>query len=345
MNVYLNTTPLKNANAIRGVGVYTRFLQVALKKFDHSDIHFSSTLPKSDIVHYPYFDLFQSTLPLSLSFLRSKPKLVVTVHDVIPLLYPDYYPVGIKGHLHFLRQKLALHQVDAVLTDSMASKNDIVKLLGIKQDKIHVIYLAGNPELTRVSATMIKDAREKHELPDEYLLYVGDINYNKNIPALIESMRDVPPNIHLVCVGNNFHPQPIPEWTKIEKALLGIEQRVHFRTNIPKDDTKTLSALYSGAVAYVQPSLYEGFGLPLLEAMQCETPVVSTQNSSLVEVGGQHVVYSDTSSSSLANAINQVLSWSAQERKKRASEALGWSRQFSWEKTALETIKVYDTLC
>lgn len=366
MIVLLDTSPLTNANSIRGVGVYTRFLSRELKKLETNDLkiitsddpgleHFANK-PRADVVHYPFFDLFFHTLPirpLLSGSLRSRDVLptawgdrqkrtVVTIHDVIPLLFPEQYPVGIRGKLHHQLQRLALSQIDAVVTDSQASKNDIVRLLNVPSDKVHVVYLAGNPEIKSVVSSQVSGVKRKYKLPQKYLLYVGDINYNKNIPELIKSLTFIDESVHLVCVGKNFKPQAIPEWQRIQLIVESekLKDRVHFISNLGSNANQDLSAIYTGAECYVQPSLYEGFGLPVLEALQCETPVVCAKNSSLTEIGGQVVEYVLTDAKSIAKGIQIVLhskyktqSWKTAVRKHLEN--------FSWVQTAKQTSQVY----
>ncbi len=335
--------------------MYTRFLAAELEQVNNLKVIQleSSAERKSQkilkakvagsqsLVHYPYFDLFFPTLP----FFRGS-KSVVTVHDVIPLKFPKQYPPGKKGKLTFFRQLLSLRKADAIITDSLSSKEDIVKHLHIRREKIHVVYLAANPELQQPEEKVLLTTMKKYQLPKEYVLYVGDINYNKNIPQLIKAMKYFPPHLHLVCVGRNFIPQDIPEWKAIETqlALSNVLDRVHFLTELSAAATNELAAVYAGAQVYVQPSLYEGFGLPILEAMQCRTPVVAVRSSSLVEVGGEVAEYVEDDAESLANGIKQVLSWSKTRREERVRAGYKWSKEFSWAKTALETVKVYHSL-
>ncbi len=339
MKVLIDTSPLKNENAIRGVGVYTKFLTEQFAQKNFSDIHLvSNASDNPDLIHYPYFDLFFPTLPILLS---SPFKRVVTIHDVIPLLFPDHYKPGLKGTLNHFRQKSALRFIDAVITDSEASKRDIEKYLGISSEKIHVVYLAGNPKITEVSTAKQQEVKTKYGLPQKYILYVGDINFNKNVPELISALKFLPEELSLVCVGKNFKPQDIPEWHAIESMVQTVLGRTTFITDLGSDATSDLSAIYSGATAYVQPSLAEGFGLPVLEAMQTKTLVVSAQNSSLIEVGGSCVKYVDTTAESIAEGVQKVLKLSQTEKKQLTEKAHLWSKQFSWQKTAEKTMTVY----
>lgn len=360
MKVLLETSPLRNANSIRGVGVYTRFLSQELEKLSNSQDQYitqedigmdqlSAMMQKRgiDILHYPYFKLFQQTLPLPFvnRFLgRSTQKIVVTIHDVIPLLFPEHYPVGIAGTVGLFLQKQALQGVSAVITDSQTSKTDITKYLNVSPDKITSIPLAGNPDIKPVSAQILNQVKQKLQLPETYILYVGDINYNKNIPELLKALAVLPPSVHLVCVGANFRPQPIPEWKAIEQLLPNIKNRVHFLTDISKDDTQTLSAIYCGAAMYVQPSLYEGFGLPLLEAMQCDTLLVSSDTPALKEIGGEGTEFVSPTAQGLSAGIQKMLSLSSSEKASRVEKNRQQLQNFSWAKAAKETVQVYKSV-
>ena len=164
ITVLMDTLPLGTGHAARGIGSYTRNLLEQLEDTRDITILRSSSITdssnKPDIIHYPFFDLFFNTLPLI-----KTAKTVVTIHDVIPLIYPEYYKPGLKGKLRFQLQKLSLKTVAAVLTDSEHSKKDIISYLGVPEDKIHVVYLAANPELEPVSEYAVTKLRKKYSLP------------------------------------------------------------------------------------------------------------------------------------------------------------------------------------
>lgn len=344
MNVLLDTSPLNNANSIRGVGVYTRFLEQKLNAIEIDDFHvFTSKnsihTQQIDIIHYPHFDFFFRTLPKK----KGKQKVVVTIHDVIPLLFPKFYPVGIRGKVNFWFQKQALKEVDAIITDSKTSQTDIHNFLHVPLEKIHVIYLAGNPEISQTSHKQQKEVRNKYQLPEKYILYVGDINYNKNIPTLIKALTFVEKDIHLVCVGRNFYPQQIPEWQRIASAIAQyqLQHRIHCITQLSEQANQELSSIYSCAELYIQPSLYEGFGLPILEALQCGTPVVAGKNSSLLEIGGSLVQYAEASAEGLATGINEVMAQNKKHNSGWQTKVVTHLQTFNWEKVATETHLVY----
>lgn len=345
MNVLLDTSPLKTGHAHRGIGLYTSLLLEHLQQIPDLKVFENREQIKDasvDLVHYPFFDLFFHTLPI----LKPARKSVVTIHDVIPLEYKDHYPVGKKGSVAFYAQRLALSTVSAVITDSLSSKKSIAHHLRIPEKKITPIYLAGNPSLKAQKPEVILAVVEKYHLPSKYILYVGDINYNKNIPQLIKSLKFLDEKIHLVLFGKNFQPQDIPEWQWIDTqiALSDVSARVHFLSNLDGDVDKELSAIYSGACVYVQPSLAEGFGLPVLEALQCKTLVVSSNTTSLPEVGGSVVAYSDPQAEAFARVVESQLSLTDKERAIRVEEGFTWAKTFSWKKTAQETYEVYKSL-
>lgn len=341
LKILIDVRPLDSGHAVRGVGMYTRFLSEALEKHPGVEIYRSSlenTPRKVDVVHYPFFDLFFPTLPL-----LKRSKTFVTIHDVIPLIFPEFYPPGKRGLVAFARQKLALKNVAGVITDSETSKRDIMKYLGVPAEKITVVYLAANPFLKPPSVQELQAFRRKNKLPKDYILYVGDINYNKNLPQLIKALKFLPPSLKLVCVGKNFKPQEIPEWQAIEAqmALSNVAKRVIFLPDILSDEYASLSALYSGAAVYVQPSLYEGFGLPVLEAMRCKTPVVAAGNSSLLEIGEGVVHFTGNTAEELAQGIQAILDFSPSKRSAWVTKALQKEQQFTWQKTAEKTIEAY----
>jgi len=338
LKVFLDQSPLSNGHAVRGIGMYTRFLYEALQ--NDKSIELVASAKEAGVIHYPFFDLFSPSLPLF-----NRTRTVVTIHDVIPLLFPKYYPLGKRARLNLFRQKLALRKVDAIITDSEASKIDIAKHLKVPLDKIHVVYLAGNPQIQAVSEVVQSRARRKYKLPQRFLLYVGDINYNKNLPQLIKALKFLPEQIKLVMVGKNFREQDIPEWQHIQVqiALSSVAKRVKFINNLDIRAMEDLSAIYSMSLAYVQPSLYEGFGLPVLEAMACQTPVICHDNSSLGEIAlNKAILSASPTAEDFAKSVEEILSWTQAKREKFSKKAQRYAANFTWRKTAQNTIKVYE---
>ncbi|PWU22840.1 hypothetical protein C5B42_04970 [Candidatus Cerribacteria bacterium 'Amazon FNV 2010 28 9'] len=339
MNVLIDTAPLHNQNAARGVGRYTRELVNAMKTVHHPSMAIFTTAEDTqqiDLVHYTFFDFFFMTLPL---FRRHKT--IVTIHDTIPLQFPKHYKPGIKGSIRFLFQQVAVRTVDHIITDSSVSKRDIHEQLHIPLEKISVVPLAASADLTHKAQPTVEAIRKKFDVPKKYLLYVGDINYSKNIPFLLRLMKNLP--VPLVMVGKQMKNTSIQEGKEIADFIVSehMEDLIilldHVETN------EELSALYSGAIAYIQPSLYEGFGFPILEAMQCKCPVICSVGGSLPEVAGDAALYFHPSDSQSAiNAIRKVIHMSGDERLALIHKGIARAQLFSWEKTARETLDVYE---
>ncbi|MCX6794066.1 MAG: glycosyltransferase family 1 protein [Candidatus Gottesmanbacteria bacterium] len=331
MHIAIDITPLESAHSGRGIGIYTKNLISALQKYGshHSYSFFTrkQKVPdKADIVHYPYFDPFFLTLPL----VKTKPA-VVTVHDLIPLVFPDKFPVGLRGNIKWQIQKQSLRGAKRIIADSQCSKNDVSKITGIDKSLIDVIYLAPDP-------TCMSTARKRISTP--YFLYVGDVNWNKNIPGLLRAFEDVP-HSELVLVGGAFTDTTLAETIVINSliSVLGIEHRIK---RVGRVTSKKLTELYSGATALIQPSFYEGFGLPVLEAFACGSPVVASMSSSLREIAGPAIRVQPDNIESIADGMKYVLSLSSDARKNLIGEGDKWVTQFTWQKVARETVLAYE---
>lgn len=346
MRVHLDTSPLTSGHAGRGIGTYTRELLQGLRDLaqrredliitSSQDEEGTTTVP--DVVHYPFFDLFFATLPWK----RTAPT-VVTIHDVIPLVFPEQYPPGIKGKLRFLRQKKALQKVDAVITDSECSKQDIVRLLQYPEEKIHVVPLAASPALKPLNEYFAEKFTQPFELPAKYVVYVGDINYNKNIPTLLLALTQLPEDLHLVVVSRTFNNTAIPEGKRIHEIIEAnnLQERVHV-VDVPTDRPELLAGVLTEAKCLVHPSLYEGFGLTVLEALQVGTVVVSSNASSLPKVTGDAAIMVEPTIIGLVEGIEQAVRLRGDDREAWIARGQKWAKQFSWNKTAEQTLAVYE---
>ena len=212
MRVALDLSPL-TIHKGRGIGFYTKRLSEALsvlakRKKDFSLTTFEASLPKADVIHYTGFTLF-TKLPK-----KSPLPYIVTVHDLIPLDYPQQFPPGIRGKLIWYLQKKWLKLASSIITDSKASKKSIIKHTGIQAEKINVVYLAADKIFSTLNnQTKLKAIQKRYQLPDKFVLYVGDLNWNKNILALTKSCLEL--GFPLVVVGkqtfNNNYDRSHPE--------------------------------------------------------------------------------------------------------------------------------------
>ena len=345
MNIAIDTTPLSSGHAMRGVGVYTKNLIDALQQYEskHSYSFFTrgEKIPDSaEIVHYPYFDPFFLTLPWD----KTVPT-VVTIHDLIPLVFPEQFPAGIRGRIKWNMQKIALKRAEGIITVSKCSKKDVERIVHIPESKIHVIYSAATMGYEGKPTKQEQDKiKEKYHLPDEYMLFVGDVNWNKNVLGLLFAFALVlqkKPNSHLVLVGGAFKNSELSETQQIEQCIhdLRIEDHVSMTGFVSQKD---LVVLYSVASCLIEPSFYEGFGLPVLEAMACGCPVVIADNSSLSEIAGPSLKMHADNAQNMADTILTMLSLSTTARKKMILDSIAWTKQFSWKKTAHETVAVYE---
>lgn len=349
MKVGLDTSPLKTNHQFRGIGTYTQNLINAFKKTQIPHFEFKliekRKIPQDcDLVHYPYFDLFFLTLPLK----KPKPT-VVTIHDVIPLVFPQHYLPGIKGKIKFQIQKFSLKNVKAVITDSENSKKDLFKYLNYPKEKIYVVPLASSEIFKPAKSTILLDRiKEKYNLPEKFILYVGDVNYNKNISGLIKAFKLLHTSqvsldsseVKLVLVGKAFTDEDLKETQELVQLIssLKLEKKIIRLGWIPQED---LVGIYNLATVYCQPSFYEGFGLPVLEAMACGCPVVAAKSSSLPEVCGKAAIMVDPDDTDdIARGLEKVLyDISIHDiLRKRGFEQV---KKFSWEKTVKETVEVY----
>lgn len=318
LKVAIDSGPLYAGHAIRGIGTYVRELTNNLKGVEIVDFP-KADLSKYGVLHFTSFKPFELSIPIS------KPKgvkFVLTIYDLIPLIYPKHYPSGIRGWLNWQRNKRLIRKnIDAIITISETSKKDICRFTGINPNKVYVTYLAARPIFKKLANPKFPG------LPKKFALYVGDINYNKNIPNLIKAcgIADIP----LVIAGkqakevDNMNLDH-PELTHLK----GINWSNVIRPGFVSDEE--LVSIYNLADVYVQPSFYEGFGLPLLEAIKCKTPVAVSKNQCHVEIlGGDFDYFDPKNPQVMANAILHP------------NINKGVQREYSWEKTAKETEAIY----
>ena len=321
----------------RGIGFYAHNLKKALAKVP--DLELTDQHP--DLIHYPYFDLFYPTLKITHT------PTIVTLHDLTPLVLSSLYPKGLKGSINLWRQSLALKKATAIITDSQNSKIDIINYLHIPSQKIHVIPLAVDPIYsTKLAPKQLSQIKQKYSLPDKFVLYVGGVNPNKNLPRLIQACLDL--NLKLILVGSEFT-QPLslpvhPELKDLQIIQKSIQQHdsIHAPGFVSNED---LVGIYQLASVYCQPSLYEGFGLPLLEAMTAGCPIISSHSSSLPEIYPANTITFDPENQlSLNKALEAVLKLSPKQKLTLVKLGQARAKDFSWAKTAELTTKVYRSI-
>ncbi len=294
--------------------------------------------------HFSYtdFDLFHS------SYLRLPPReltgrlpRVLTVYDLIPVLAPHFVP---RDSVPFFQSILdSISERDWIVCISQFTKSELCEYAGIAPERVAVTPLAAARQFRRVhDEEAIAAARRRYGVPEgKYLLSISTIEPRKNLVHLIRCfarlLQEHPePDLYLVLVGAKgpLH----AEVTATAMRFPELRSRVLFTGYIPDED---LSAIYSGALAFVYPSLYEGFGLPPLEAMQCGVPVITSNTSSLPEVIGDAGILVDPRD---ADALCAAMLQLVQDRVYRHElRQRGWERahQFTWERCAAATVDLY----
>jgi len=342
MKIGIDVLPLYNQSQFRGIGFYIKRLIEALKKekeIELVEIKDRKIPNEIDLIHYPYFSPFFISLPLF-----SRKKFIVTIHDLIPLVFPKAYPSGIRGKIKFEIQKVLLKRASRIITDSENSKKDIIKFLKIPEERIDIVFLAPGNNVKRIeNKEFLAKLSNKFNLPKRFVLYVGDVNFNKNVIGIVKACRMV--KIPLVIVGkqavqSDFDADNIENRSLAELISLTEGKKDIIKLGFLEEDE--LSGLYSLASVYCQPSFYEGFGLQILEAMTCGCPVVTSNISSLPEVAGKAaLLVNPESTEEIAEGIRKMIE-DKEFREKMVSAGFKQASKFGWEKTARETIKAYE---
>ncbi|MBI2596232.1 glycosyltransferase family 4 protein [Candidatus Daviesbacteria bacterium] len=342
LKVGIDISEMNPLSMNRGIGFYTDHLFKSLIKYTDLDVVLverQKDVKNLDLIHYPFFDFFSPTLPLI-----KKLPVIVTIHDVIPLVFPKHYPSGMRGRIILERQKFSLKTVQAVITDSISSKLDIMKYLNVAENKISTIYLspAERFKKERDFKTLLS-VKEKYNLPEKFVLYVGNINWNKNLLNLTKASIDA--NVDLYLIGDAFKTEKNLEHPELNDYKIWLQQystypKVHIIDTYPKDD---IVGIYNLAEALLLPSFYEGFGLPILEAQACGTPVITSDISSMPEVSGGGAILIDPNKPDKITAAIKSLEMQS-VKGKLIKEGLRNVEKFSWKKVAEETLLVYQNI-
>lgn len=345
MKIAFDVSYRQSGHQYRGIGIYAEKLLLALRQFDQRNHYLEfiagQSLPAGAVlVHYPAFTLFSRMLRL-----YPDTKTVVTVHDLIPLRFPNHFPVGWRGRFNWSCQRKQLQRIEAVITDSLASKADLLQFAGLPPEKVTVVYLAAAAVFKPgKNAAFLQGLRQQYDLPLRFFLYVGDINWHKNVPGLLRAFAAVTAtdtNLKLVLVGQAFKESDLTENHQLTALIqsLNLTEKIIKVGFIPEAD---LAGIYNLALALVQPSFYEGYGLPVLEAMQSGCPVIASREASLPEIGGRAPLYvTPEKQTELVAAMVKVLK---RGEKDLVTVGLKEAQKFSWQKTALATRAVYEKI-
>lgn len=299
--------------------------------------------PAADIYHLTH----QALAPLLL-IRRPSGKVVITVHDIFPYMlrnerwFRPWFKRGRNIDQALLRlAMLGLRRADQLIADSEYTKRCIIEQLGIAPEKIAVVYLGIDHERFR-PLSVPGSIRERYRLPQgrRYLLYVGSEDPRKNLITLVQALAQVRselPDVELIKAGRS-HCDPERQRLVQLATELGVRTAIHFLEEIPEEH---LPLLYNLAELYVTPSLYEGFGFPLLEAMACGTAVVYAGAGSLPEIAGNAgIAVSPCTADLLAGALLSVLKRREEQARLRTA-ARERAAEFTWSATTQSTLAVY----
>lgn len=283
---------------------------------------------RADLVWSPYF---------STSNITGIPH-AMTIHDVIYKIFPQYVP-NTRWKIYYQLSENAARNARQVVTISQCSKKDITKFLGIQEEKIKVTYL-GKPENNHSEFQA-----EKLDSAKDYILYLGGFDYRKNVATLLRAYKKFSeffPDISLVVLGKLPDPSnPLAPDLKNLVTQLSLDSKVIFPGYVKDND---LPAWYKNAKFFVYPTLYEGFGLPVLEAMGYGCPVVTSKNSSITEIAGDAAILIDSANpQEITDAMVRVVK-DDNLRKSMIKKGLENVKRFSWKKCAMETVEIFHAL-
>jgi glycosyltransferase involved in cell wall biosynthesis len=267
----------------------------------------------------------------------SKAKKIVTIHDTIFMRYPQWY----KWHDRvFYKQKTAFacKKADIIIAASQQTKEDLIRYFHVKEDKIQVIYQPCNPVFsTKPTEKQKQEIKEKLNLPDNFILMVGNIEKRKNIANVIKSIQHHEIDIPLVIVGKeNGYALELKK--QIEQDNIN---NIYFRHHVSLSDLPSVYALSS---VFIYPSFFEGFGIPIIEALTCEVPIITSNTSCFKETGGNAVLYvTPSSKEEIAQAI-YVLLYDNELRKDLIQKGNEQIKKFSPNVIAEKIMNLYEKL-
>lgn len=336
-----------------GIGRYTFNIYTRLQKAGNPDIVFfkgpankSNSFKDKLLVNFweqfilPFLLLFcrikvfHITKNLGIPFV-STARYIITIHDIIPLVMEkEYLQSTLKKLLYLIRLKWAVKRARIIIADSVHTKNDLIKYLGISENKIKVIYLGiDNGFRVLVDIDMHCKIKQKYGIEKPFILGIGSNEPRKNAVRLIKAFQifkeKYPSDIQLVIIGKPWLQQKCESICYNDVSFIGYV------------DEEDLVALYNCTEAFVFPSLYEGFGLPPLEAMACGAPVITSNLSSLPELVGDSAVLIDPYNiEQIADAIWRVIS-DKDFALLLKNKGLEHVRRFTWEKSIRELLELY----
>jgi len=271
---------------------------------------------------------------------KSNVKSVVTIHDLIFMRYPEYFP-KIDRWVYKKKFSSAIEMADKVIAICEQTKTDLIELLNCPEDKISVVHQSCNPSYYyQKESAEIESVRNKFDISEFYILYVGALEQRKNALSLVKAFSRIKDHIphELILVGRG------KEYKKeIEKEIInqGLQGRVKILSDVTDDE---MPAMYQGAGLFVFPSFFEGWGVPIVEALFSETPVITSKGSCFPESAGEYSQFIDPHSiEDLADKIEKVL-FDDELQKEMTSRGRMHAEKFHWKNTSDTLINLYNEI-
>jgi glycosyltransferase involved in cell wall biosynthesis len=329
----LGPLPRRFTSAECGVGPRRLPVQLAKLWWEQAGVLLAARRARIDLLHSPYW-----TNPL-----WSPWPTVVTVHDVIQLVLPEYQMLA-RQRVYFGLVTRALRRATAIITVSECSRRDLVRTVGVPIERVYVVENAIPDTLQPVrDPAALAAVRAHYGLGERFVLYLGANDLRKNLDRLIRAYAALPTPLrgtHQLVVAGRQWPRDHPLYPDPRRVVheLGLEDRVVFTGGIAEDEK---APLMSAATVFAFPSLYEGFGLPVLEAMACGTPVLTANSSSLPEVAGDAAVLVDpTDVHAIGQGLAELLE-SPRHRQELSERGVERANRYRWSRVAERTIEVY----
>ena len=275
---------------------------------------------------------------LPIGIRRSGIRSVVTIHDLIFLRHPEFYP-WIDGKIYAWKFRRTLKEADHIIAISECTKRDVLEYGGIDPDRVSVVYQSCAPRFTKEPTPLEQEQlRLQYGLPKRFILNVGTIEQRKNILLTVKAMPELPSDISLVIIGRHTsYTNEVLDYINTHH----LTRRVFILHDVPDEH---LPALYAQAEAFVYPSVYEGFGIPIIEAISSGLPVVACTGSCLEEAGGPDNLYvSPNDPEALAHAVRQVLK-GAPGREERIARSREYIRRFEGQDVSSQVLDIYRKL-
>ncbi|MEG1544563.1 MAG: glycosyltransferase family 1 protein [Tannerellaceae bacterium] len=356
-----------------GLGNYSRYIVSSLATHytensyhlyspDKGRAHLKEMLPKQDniLFHYPahpYGALQKAwwrTFSITSDLRKEKPDLyhglsnelpfglkkagiasVVTIHDLIFIRYPQFYKT-IDRIIYNYKFRKACQLSDRIIAISEMTRQDIIQVYQIPPEKIQVVYQGCDSSfLQQTGSEKQQQVRDKYHLPAHYVLYVGSIEQRKNLLLVVRALKQLGRDIHLVAIGKRT-----PYTTIVEEYIKenNMQQQVSILNRVTFED---LPAIYQMAALFVYPSLFEGFGIPILEALHSNTPVIAATGSCLEEAGGPNSLYvAPTDVNDLSEKIKWILTTPSQADQMRTA-GKEYAKRFLSQSIAGDLMNVY----